>query len=187
MQARLIDVRLIGKAWPLIEPWIASALEHGFADQTADDVRWHLERGSMQLWLAWDEERRVARGCWVTELIGGARGPHCNVVALGGVEFSEWAKLQDDLEKWAIAQGCNRLEMSGRAGWERKLARRGWKKIRTTLEKGLGNGIEQADTEDGNGAVEADTGRPHGHAAGAEAGLSAVPAEPASRSGATVY
>ena len=73
MQARLIDVRLIGKAWPLIEPWIASALEAGLSDNTPADIRPFLEDGRMQLWLAWDEERRVARGCCITELIGGAR------------------------------------------------------------------------------------------------------------------
>src|SRR5690606_17473040 len=187
MQSRLISRALIGKAWPLIEPWIASALEAGLSDNTPADIRPFLEDGRMQLWLAWDEERRIAKGCCITELIGGARGRHCNVVIVAGAEFDAWETLVADIETWAIGHGCNRLEMNGRPGWERKLARRGWKKIRTTLEKALGDVRDQAEAKDGRGAVGSGAAAADAEPTGAETGLRAVPEQSTHSPGATVH
>ena len=128
-----VTVRGVALAWPLIEGWVAEALQRGKADQTPDDILRFLQAGSAQLWLAWPAGGR-ARGCCVTELVEGARGRTCGLVVVGGEGFDDWRAALEPIKAWARAQGCVRLEASGRAGWERKLAADGWRKIRTTIE-----------------------------------------------------
>jgi hypothetical protein len=119
--------------WPLVENWIAAALERGKADQTPDDIRQHLQRATIQLWLAWGHEPRP-RGCCVTEIAGGARGKVCNLVIVAGLDLASWLPLLAVIEAWAREAGAVRLEASGRAGWERRLKSEGWKPVRTTIE-----------------------------------------------------
>ncbi len=134
----------VGKAWPFMAEWLSEALARGNADLSPEDVRQHLERGSMQLWLAWNG-RPV--GCCITEVLDGARGRTCNIVVVTGEGFDTWAHLEADIARWARKWGCVRLSFVGRKGWARRLAGAGWKETAVTLEKRI-DGSEQADQQD---------------------------------------
>lgn len=140
MRAVGISAAMLGKVWPIVEPWIASALKR--ADHSSEDVRAHIERGTMQLWLAWDPGRSAGAGkpvgCCVTELIESPRGRCCNVVVVAGSRFDEaYSAMEPDIIRWAASWGCVRLQMTGRKGWVRKLAGHGWRQIMVTLEKAV--------------------------------------------------
>lgn len=135
MQAKLLRPDFALRAWPLIADWVAAALERGKGNTLPEDVRAYLTGGTMQLWLAWADKR--AKGCCITELIDGARGRTCNLVVVAGLDLVEWLPLTEQIKAWARSHGCVRLEASGRAGWERRVAKDGWKKIRTTIEMEL--------------------------------------------------
>jgi hypothetical protein len=110
------------KAWPLIERWVADALTEGNADIAPEVVKAHVERGSMQLWLAWDDKR--AHGCCVTEFAESVRGKCCNLVVVAGLDFERWRPLTATIKAWAREPGCVRLEAGGREGWTRIRERR---------------------------------------------------------------
>jgi hypothetical protein len=121
MRARTVPPRLLGAVWPLIEPWVTTALHRGNADLSADAVRQHIACGTMQLWLAWADGEPRPRGVWVTELLESSRGKLCNIVVLAGRTFERWHGLEAYLIEWARGQGCVRLSLVGRRGWLRRL------------------------------------------------------------------
>jgi GNAT superfamily N-acetyltransferase len=137
MQARMVPPRAIASAWPLVVRWVAAALVNGKADIGPEDVRHALERGSMQLWLAWDDEARVALGCWVTEVCESIRGKCCSMVVVAGEDFKAWRQLHEAVVAWARQHGCVRLEGGGRDGWLRLMRAEGWRKLRTVIEMRL--------------------------------------------------
>ena len=124
-------------AWPLIEQWVAVALRRGNADQAPEEIRRHIERGTMQLWLAWADGEPRPRGVWITEVLESARGRLCNIVVLAGAKFETWRPLESYLAKWARENGCVRLTMVGRRGWVRRLSAGGWREAAVTLERSI--------------------------------------------------
>ena len=145
MKAIAVSPAKIGVTWPHIVEWVSDALIRGNADLSPEDIRQHLDRGSMQLWLAWD---RKPVGCCITELIDGVRGRSCNIVMVAGERFDSWAHLQADIEHWAVEHwGCVRLSLIGRKGWARRLVGSGrdaepggagWTETAVTLERTIG-------------------------------------------------
>ena len=131
MKAVQVPPAKVGKAWPHIEHWVKAALVRG-SDHTPDQIGLHLARGTMQLWIAWNDR---PRGICITELIEGARGRHCNIVVVAGEAFDAWRHLEEDVAIWAALQGCVRLEMTGRQGWVRRL--RDWRPTLVRMEKEL--------------------------------------------------
>lgn len=131
---RLVPVppATVPKAWPHVSAWITAALDRGNADHTAAEVRGHIDRGTMQLWLIWDGPRPV--GCCITELIESPRGRACNLVVIAGQRFGSWAHLEAVLTRWARRLGCVRLTLTGRRGWVRRLAG-AWTETAVTLER----------------------------------------------------
>jgi hypothetical protein len=124
-------------AWPVIESWVARALVKGKADLTPAQIREHLERGGMQLWLAWGPGNKPHGAC-ITELIESARGRTCNVVIVAGNRFAAWEHLQARIAAWAVGDwGCKRLALTGRVGWARRLRAAGWEQTHVSMERTL--------------------------------------------------
>lgn len=140
MKAVLVPPAKTRHAWPHIADWVSEALIRGNADQSPEDIRQHLERGGMQLWLIWAGK---PVGCCVTELIESPRGRCCNLVVVAGEGWRGWAHLLAEVERWARDDwGCVRLSLVGRKGWARRLAGDGWQEMAVTLEKVIGDGRE---------------------------------------------
>lgn len=137
MRAIVLKPELTGKYWPLVERWVAEALIEGKADLAPGAVRERLKRGTMQLWLAWDDESKRAKGCCVTEFAESVRGTACNLVVVAGTDFARWRPLLDAIKDWATQRGCVRLEAGGREGWTRLLKSDGWRRVRTVIEMEL--------------------------------------------------
>lgn len=58
-------------------------------------------------------------------------------VFLAGGEMAGVIGAHDTLIPWAKAQGCAKVSIAGRSGWERMLKNRGWQYARTALELDL--------------------------------------------------
>ena len=133
MRAVLVPPAKTHHAWPHIATWVSEALIRGNSDLTPEQICEHLDRGSMQLWLAWDGK---PVGCCITELIESVRGRCCNLVIIAGEQFGTWGHLEADVARWARDDwGCVRLSLIGRKGWARRLAGSGWTEMAVTLEK----------------------------------------------------
>jgi hypothetical protein len=132
MKALLVVPAKVPKAWPYVEHWIKAALARG-SDNTPEEIQEHLAKGTMQLWLAWDDK---PVGVCITELTRSVRGKCCNIVIVAGERFDAWRHLEEDVAIWACDQGCVRLQLIGRRGWTRRLGN-GWKPTQVMMEKSL--------------------------------------------------
>lgn len=106
---------------------IEAALEYGGNTHTFDDVRDMIIAGRLQLWHG-------DRACAVTEIIEYPRKKvlHC---FLAGGDMDQIIDMIDSAIKWGKTQGCESLTLSGRMGWQRALAKHGFKPVLMTLER----------------------------------------------------
>ena len=92
-------------------PFIEAALEYSGGTHTFGDVVGALVSGEMQLWA-------TDTAAVVTELQMFPQYRACNFFLAGG-DMNQLAHFQRVIGEWAKAQGCQRLTITGRRGWER--------------------------------------------------------------------
>lgn len=92
-------------------PFIEAALEYCGGTHTFGDVVNALVNGDMQLWA-------TDKAAVVTELQVFPQFMACNFFLAGG-DMNELAHFQRVIGEWAKSQGCERLTITGRRGWER--------------------------------------------------------------------
>lgn len=112
------------QAWSRCEPWIAAALarEPGETRSIAD-VRAEVEAGK-----AW-----FMPGPNAAAVLRVTKRAH---VWLAGGSLAEIVNRLPETERWAVNQGCERLSLVGRKGWNRVLAPYGFEP-QTMLVKDL--------------------------------------------------
>ena len=100
-------------------PWIEAALSYSGNTHHFEDIVAGVKSGTMQLWPA-------RHSCLVTELVIYPRKKLLNIFLAGG-KITELMSMQEDVQRWAIREGCDGGMISGRKGWEKPLAKLGWK------------------------------------------------------------
>jgi len=130
-----IEPDKIDKMWPRVKPHIDAALRYTKGEIVADSIKEKLLKGEDLLLLAIEDGILASIVC---EIVQTATIKVCHVVACGGVRADIW------LDKWheiivplAKEQGCQRISLSGRKGWEKKLGKYGFKHAYTTLDQEL--------------------------------------------------
>jgi hypothetical protein len=92
-----------------------------------------LEQGYL-LWVLIDEEGEI-KGAVVTCFIEYPNKKALHIMLLGGSEGRSWKnELIDTLRAFAVDQGCDCIEASGRKGWERELKLEGAVPLWHTIE-----------------------------------------------------
>lgn len=108
---------------------IEAALGYGGNTHSFDDVRDMILKGTAQIWPA-------PRGCAVTEIVQYPRKKVLNVWLAAG-EMDQIIDMLDNAMEWGRAQGCEAMTLSGRMGWQRVLAKHGFKPAMLVLERPL--------------------------------------------------
>ena len=138
MQTELVNFTKdqVEKVWPLAEKLVdAACKEHGGYDAT--DILEFLKGGHMQLWMAIDgEDNKVICVC-VTEIRQYPNFKVCDLRITTGEQYERWFGYMDQICKWAKSEGCKKMEVFARPGWERILKSRGFSKTHVQLEKEL--------------------------------------------------
>ena len=106
---------------------IEAALEYSGGTHDIIDIYEGLYKGTMQLWPA-------QHSCLVTEIIKYPKKKVLNVF-LGGGDLTEILSMHSDVISWAKQQGCTALNMTGRFGWKKPLAKHGWQPMHTSYVK----------------------------------------------------
>lgn len=107
--------------WPIIEPWLKSALTYGPDLYGTDDIRKLVEDQRMILWLAIDENEII--GFCIVSIV---QYPRCVVGDIhwtGGAHHKgrKWLhEMFEVLKAWGRASGCTKLGGGGRRGWIEK-------------------------------------------------------------------
>jgi hypothetical protein len=106
--------------WARCRHWIEAAIEHSSGIISIEDVEAGIAAGNMQFWPG-------QRSAAVTEIAVYPRTKHLLVVLAGG-DMEEIISMIPSFKFFGKAHGCEKLVEAGRAGWERVLKGRGWKR-----------------------------------------------------------
>lgn len=119
--------------WREVERLLTPSL--GRSGEDMDVVCAELGCGLAQLWAA--IEGREMKLALVTRLDGYMDGVRCLIWHLGGRDRYSWLEYQDEIAKWAKAEGCIEMEAHTRPGFARELTRMGWRPHTVTVRKAL--------------------------------------------------
>ena len=114
----LIPPKQVPQFWGLAEDYLAKAIAKVPSEYTLEMLLNACFDRNSQLWIVWSEEH--GNECAVVTCVL----PHCATLviqACGGTKRQNWMGCLDDIEKWAKAQGCKRMRLFGRKGWQRVL------------------------------------------------------------------
>lgn len=107
---------------------IEAALAYSDDSHSFDDIVRGVENGDMQYWPG-------AHSVIITEICVVPRYKYMNIFLAGGI-LTEIEQMAPGIEEWGRRQGCDRMILTGRKGWERTfLKREGWKKKLVVCEK----------------------------------------------------
>lgn len=131
-----IESKQINNIWPRVKDQIDSALKRSKGELSLETLKNRLLNKESLLLLATDN--LVILASIVCELVDTDNGRVCHIVAAGGKNADTW------LDEWynqivpiAKDQGCVRISLNGRKGWEKKLNKYGFEYAYTTLHREL--------------------------------------------------
>lgn len=127
--------QITAKVWPACKHLIARAIEKTGLGDFSELERDVLE-GRQLLWLAWNGETIEAAA--TTQLVENDGFKVCCIRTCAGEEMSRWIHLVGQIEDYAKAEGCAKMRITGRKGWEHVL--NGYCSKWAILEKGLIDG-----------------------------------------------
>jgi len=131
------EAERVKEVWILVKDLIQKACDYsdGFAD--AEDFKKWLEKGTMQLWVAWDNEEKKVKCVCITEVKQYPKYKVCGCKITTGNSFRQWVDFMDYVMEWAKEEGCRKMEIHTRPGWERILKPKGFFKTHVQLERML--------------------------------------------------
>ena len=127
----------VSGVWILVEDLIQKACDRAGAFADAKDVKRWLEKGTMQLWVAFDNKDKKIKCVCVTELRQYPKYKVCDCKITTGSSFKKWVDFMDFVMEWAKEEGCRKMEIHTRPGWERVLKSKGFFKTHVQLERML--------------------------------------------------
>ena len=134
IEFKSVDSNLVPYVWYQFRDFVESATDYSNGELDAASVLTRLVDKRMQL-MAIVEDGTVV-GAIVTEVaVPPTGGKALRVVCLGGSGWDRWGeKVVDILKKWAGDIGANKVQLTGRKGWERKLRKLNWKVTSINME-----------------------------------------------------
>ncbi len=132
-----VDTEKIDALWPGVKGFLQSALDYSHGAMNIDDVKNFLMIGNLNLWVVLDKKSKKIRMAIVTEVLQHRRKKICRCILAGGGNAKMWVITSGHIETWAKSTGCDRLESSCRAGFEKVFKESGYKKLYTVLAKEL--------------------------------------------------
>ena len=130
----LVPANAVTKVWDKIEKLVDKVIPYTYGRMITADVLHNLIINHHHLWII--EKEDTIKAIAITEFMKYPRKTVLLINFISGDKLSEWVEELDRvLVKFSKETGCDFLEACGRAGWERKIARLGWKKKFTIVER----------------------------------------------------
>lgn len=123
-----VDPARVGEIWPHVRDKIRAAIERTGLS-AFEDIEADVLSGAQLVWIAWDGKEIIAAA--TTKL---ARNV-CVLVSCGGYDREKWLPMFAMIEQYAKNEGCSKMRIYGRKGWERVLD--GYRAEHVILEKAL--------------------------------------------------
>lgn len=123
----------VNQIWLEVVPWVEKALASGDPDLGSEDVHHALINQNMQLWTARKEGQ--IKVVVITQIMVNPLTKVGQLLLCAGEEMEEWQEYILVLQTWFKTMGCNRMELPGREGWGRAMAKYGFQPERLIVRK----------------------------------------------------
>jgi hypothetical protein len=125
----------VGTVWPMFKEYAERVLPLTRKRRCATQFLLDLMRNVEMLLVVMGEDGKVIGFC-STAITNYDQIKMLQVRMLAGDFFSDWIDdMHETLEKFAMENNCDGMELIGRRGWVRKLDRFGWREAFVTVEK----------------------------------------------------
>jgi hypothetical protein len=125
--------------WRLVLKFLGPAIATSGGRWKPEDVLMEVRLGQAQLWVAMEADTLYGAAITYLRVYPGMKAVF--IGWLGGAEADRWLDLFDEaIQRWGVENGCRRLELAGRKGWERMAARYGARLQQVVMEKEIDYG-----------------------------------------------
>jgi len=136
-----VEPRHVERFWPLAEFMVSEALNYSGKYADSKHIYEYLLKDMMQCWIMFgsdeNEENKVF-GIGITRISEMPNYNQLEIVICTGKRRDLWEdQFVDTITKFAKSNGCKRLCIWARAGWEKVSKKGGWQKKHVQLEKWL--------------------------------------------------
>lgn len=115
-----VDPQMASHLWPRVQSMIDAGYAAGDDFMPADMLE-RLRYGTVLLWVAMSDESGEIHAALTSELIQMRSGLVCWMCQCGGGDMKLWAHLHTKIEQYAKDEGCVKVALRGRSGWQRVL------------------------------------------------------------------
>lgn len=137
MNVSLVPVDHVNDVWDSVKSFLSPAVKVTNGRYMLYDVYVAIQTSKMQLWIAFDDERKIL-GCEVTSITDYPSRRILTSLFTGGREIRKWRdQMMDVLIRWAEDNECTGIEGYGKKGWIKMLEPYGVTSSLTMFEKDL--------------------------------------------------
>ena len=121
MNISLVPKDHVNDVWDSVKTFIAPAVKVTNGRYMLYDVYIAVQTGSMQLWIAFDDDKEII-GCEVTAITDYPSRRVLTSLFTGGRNIRKWRdQMMDVLIHWAEDNQCTGIEGYGKKGWIKML------------------------------------------------------------------
>ena len=136
-----IEPKMIEEYWPLAEFMIKEGLQYDGNPMSVSEMKKRIKRGIYQLFImvgSDDGEKYKVFGVFVTTVTTLPNFKQVEVLLLKGEKRELWQdEAADTIEDLAISEGCKKIAVHARPGWQQFLKGKEWKVKRYLYTKEL--------------------------------------------------
>ena len=113
-----VEPQMASSIWPKIRDLIdvGYAVGDNFMPK---DILEQIRYGQILVWIAIDEESGHIHAAMTTELVTMRCGLVCWMGQCSGDRMQDWSRFHILIEEYAKAEGCVKIIVQGRRGWEK--------------------------------------------------------------------
>ena len=131
----LVPSNHLHSLWFDVRDYLEPAVERSNGRWNLESLYAAIKDEYQHLWLAFDKDKNID-GVGTTEFIEYPCGMMLAVQFLGGSKFNNWCwDMMERFNSWATDNGCQGIEVTGRAGFGKWLEQDGYKRCFTVFEK----------------------------------------------------
>ena len=137
MNVSLVPADHVDAVWDSVKGFLIPAVKVTNGRYMLYDVYAATKAGSMQLWIAFDDEREIL-GCEVTTVTDYPSRRVLTSLFTGGRNIRQWKDdMMGVMVRWAEDNQCTAIEGYGRKGWLKMLDAYGVKQTLILFEKDI--------------------------------------------------
>jgi len=136
-----IEAKKLDEYWSLVEFMLREGLKYDGDPMSINDLRKGIEEGLYQLFMIFgsdDGEKYKVFGVFVTRIMALPNYKQIEVILLKGEKRQLWQdEAADTIEDLARSEGCKKIAVHARPGWQKFLGTKDWKVKRYLYTKEL--------------------------------------------------